>query len=177
MKLVIQTQIRENYGAHDWDGEGECPQYWKCKGGNTYVVRYLSDANVNPIVENGFPNLTTLITENNDYYKEHIIDWEIVGVDEVRWEKWETPIILEFCKEQGWVVTRRTINDPEYGYMRSDIACKTEAWIILEGNTRKEGSYECFYEMKNGRILSYEELEQYWRQCNYRLPFIEKYVL
>ena len=163
MKLVIQTQIRENYGAHDWDGEGECPQYWKYKGGNTYVVRYLSDANVNRIVENGIPNLTKLITENNDYYQEYILDWQIVGDDEVRWEKWETPIILEFCKEQGWVVTRRIINDPEYGYMRSDIACKTEAWIILEGNTRKEGSYECFYEMKDGRILSYEALEQHYK--------------
>jgi len=163
MKLVIQTQIRENYGAHDWNGEGECPQYWKYKGGNTYVVRYLSDANVNRIVENGIPNLTKLITENNDYYQEYILDWEIVSDDEVRWEKWETPIILEFCKEQGWVVTRRIINDPEYGYMRSDIACKTEAWIILEGNTRKEGSYECFYEMKDGRILSYEALEQHYK--------------
>ena len=38
MKLVITTQHKENYGAHDWDGKGECPQYWKFKGGDTYVV-------------------------------------------------------------------------------------------------------------------------------------------
>ena len=38
MKLVIYTQFRENYGAHDWDGEGECPQRWKYKGGDTYVA-------------------------------------------------------------------------------------------------------------------------------------------
>ena len=38
MRLVIHTQYRENYGAHDWDGKGECPQYWKLKGGSTYVV-------------------------------------------------------------------------------------------------------------------------------------------
>ena len=25
MKLVIQTQVRENYGAHDWDRE----DYWE----------------------------------------------------------------------------------------------------------------------------------------------------
>ena len=35
-RLVIQTQIYENYGAHNWDGKGECPQYWKAKGGNEY---------------------------------------------------------------------------------------------------------------------------------------------
>ena len=38
MKVVIYTQFRENYGAHDWDGKGECPQYWKNKGGSCYVV-------------------------------------------------------------------------------------------------------------------------------------------
>lgn len=38
MMLVIETQYRENYGAHDWDGEGECPQYWKFKGGSEYKV-------------------------------------------------------------------------------------------------------------------------------------------
>jgi hypothetical protein len=32
MKLMITTQIQENYGAHDWDGVGACPQYWKFKG-------------------------------------------------------------------------------------------------------------------------------------------------
>ena len=31
--LVVDTQYMENYGAHDWDGIGECPQYWKVKGG------------------------------------------------------------------------------------------------------------------------------------------------
>ena len=37
-KLLITTQVYENYGAHDWDGEGQCPQYWKAKGGSDYVV-------------------------------------------------------------------------------------------------------------------------------------------
>ena len=38
MMLVIDTQYMENYGAHDWDGSGECPQYWKFKGGEEYMV-------------------------------------------------------------------------------------------------------------------------------------------
>jgi len=36
MKLHIVTQYMENYGAHDWDGQGECPQYWKFKGGEDF---------------------------------------------------------------------------------------------------------------------------------------------
>ena len=39
MKLLINTQYMENYGAHDWDGTGECPQYWKFKGGQDFFVK------------------------------------------------------------------------------------------------------------------------------------------
>jgi|GEM_PF-3912904 len=38
MLLIIDTQYRENYGAHDWDGEGECPQRWKNKGGSSIKI-------------------------------------------------------------------------------------------------------------------------------------------
>ena len=39
MKLVIQTQYKENYSAHneDWVGPSE-NDHWKFKGGETYVV-------------------------------------------------------------------------------------------------------------------------------------------
>jgi len=43
LKLHITTQYSENYGAHDWDGKGECPQYWKFKGGEDYFYA-LGDA-------------------------------------------------------------------------------------------------------------------------------------
>ena len=36
--FVIRTQFMENYGAHDWDGKGECPQHWKFKGGSEYKI-------------------------------------------------------------------------------------------------------------------------------------------
>ena len=31
MKTLVQitAQMHENYGAHDWSGEGDCPQAWK----------------------------------------------------------------------------------------------------------------------------------------------------
>jgi hypothetical protein len=38
MKVLITTQYMENYGAHDWDGTGECPQYWKAKGGEEFFL-------------------------------------------------------------------------------------------------------------------------------------------
>ena len=36
--LVVDTQYMENYGAHGWDGIGECPQHWKMKGGSYYKI-------------------------------------------------------------------------------------------------------------------------------------------
>ena len=64
IRLVFQTQYLENYGAHAWGGEGECPQRWKPKGGSTYVVpctpAQLADAEWYDAVENG-------IAKRNDY--------------------------------------------------------------------------------------------------------------
>ena len=60
MKLVITTQIRENYAAHNgFNGE----YYWKMKGGNTYVVEDLSSKHVNKIADGGIPTLTKLIEQ------------------------------------------------------------------------------------------------------------------
>ena len=77
-KLLITTQVYENYGAHDWDGKGECPQYWKAKGGNDYVVKKFR--NINKATETVMA-LRGQIESDNEYFREHIIGWEIVADD------------------------------------------------------------------------------------------------
>ncbi len=77
MKLLITTQVYENYGAHDWDGVGACPQYWKAKGGNDYVVKNI---NVNKVTETVM-GVRDQIEESNDHFLEKIIDWSIVADD------------------------------------------------------------------------------------------------
>ena len=43
MKLVINTQHRENYAAHDEDFvPGVSADYWKFKGGSTFVVNNIT---------------------------------------------------------------------------------------------------------------------------------------
>lgn len=78
MKLLITTQNYENYGAHDWDGTGECPQYWKAKGGSDYVLKNFTDFNK---VTETVMALRSQVEENSDYYRSTIIDWEIVADD------------------------------------------------------------------------------------------------
>ena len=76
MKLLISTQVYENYGAHDWDGKGACPQYWKAKGGNDYVVKkFKGDATV------AVMGLRSQIESNNDHFQETIVDFRVVKDD------------------------------------------------------------------------------------------------
>lgn len=71
--LVISTQILENYGAHDWDGNGECPQRWKAKGGHDYKVLNVDVNNIESVID----SVMSRVTENNDYYREYVLDWSV----------------------------------------------------------------------------------------------------
>lgn len=85
MRILITTQYRENYGAHDWDGTGECPQYWKFKGGDEIIVevdgfRFLDDMagrKAEVIVD----SMRSKIEHRSDYSEEYIVGWEFVEDD------------------------------------------------------------------------------------------------
>jgi hypothetical protein len=81
MQLLITTQVQENYAAHDWDGQGVCPQYWKFKGGNDYKYDLGSVARNAEALAELVEYFRTQIEEDNDYYRNHIIGWEVVGDD------------------------------------------------------------------------------------------------
>jgi hypothetical protein len=87
-KLLITTQVYENYGAHDWDGTGECPQYWKAKGGCEYVVK-----NFNGDTSATGPAMMSVWNQvecASEYYRETIIDSCVV----------EDDYLTEFEKDQ-----------------------------------------------------------------------------
>ena len=76
--LVIRTQYHENYGAYDWDGTGECPQYWKAKGGTEYKIL---DVPLN-IDYNQFVKFAlTGIESDTEYSREYMIDWSVESDD------------------------------------------------------------------------------------------------
>ena len=85
MKLHIQTQIQENYGAHDWDGEGECPQRWKMKGGEDFFVALdgfnpdheFADKNLAMIVD----GVRSKIEWNDVGSRQHIVGYDVVADD------------------------------------------------------------------------------------------------
>jgi hypothetical protein len=81
MQLLITTQTQENYGAHDWDGEGACPQYWKFKGGIDYKYDLGQFGRSEEAITELVMVLREQIEEDNDYYRNHIIGYEIVADD------------------------------------------------------------------------------------------------
>ena len=70
-KLLITTQVYENYG------DAEKP-HWKAKGGSDYVVKNFRDYNrVTEVVM----ALRGQVENDDQYYREHVIDFEVVADD------------------------------------------------------------------------------------------------
>ncbi len=74
--IVISTQYMENYGAHDWDGTGECPQYWKSKGGSEYKI---TNVDLNGDLDAAVR--AAGVERNNEYCREYILGWSVEADD------------------------------------------------------------------------------------------------
>ena len=88
MKILIHTQYHENYGAHEWDGKGECPQYWKSKGGSEIELdRELTwnEASDTALVNSLVEKARALINKKNNYFEEYVVDWELITPDYLTW--------------------------------------------------------------------------------------------
>ena len=81
MKLLITTQIQENYGAHDWDGTGACPQYWKFKGGNDYTYALGPVMRSTDVLAEIVEYFRAKIECDNEGFREYIIGFEVVADD------------------------------------------------------------------------------------------------
>ena len=70
-KLLIVTQVLENYGSED-------NPWWKAKGSSEYVVKNFTALNaVNATVQ----SLRSEIEIDNPLYSEYIVSWEVVDND------------------------------------------------------------------------------------------------
>ena len=154
MKLVIQTQIKENYGAHDWDGKGACPQYWKFKGGNTYVVENITPKQAEKINDGGIPTLKGLIEEFNESWQEYILGWDLQDDDAKVCEEWESPRILHYA-DGAWQAREVNEND-EYGYFRKEIVRQIRTWTMQAGGEQINNT--CVYDMEDGTTVPYSGL-------------------
>ena len=79
MKLLITTQVYENYAIREDGSVGTgADAYWKAKGGSEYVVKNFKDAKHMTEV---LMALRGKIETDNDYFREYIVNFEIVADD------------------------------------------------------------------------------------------------
>ena len=150
MKIVITTQVRENYGDAN-------KPYWKFKGGDTYVVPDLTVEQTIKVKENGIPTLKALIETRSDMFEEYVVDWAILDNDAVVCEAWGTPFELRWIG--GRWVANRTVENGEYGYMNQRVERRTEEYDMLMAGGRE--NYRVVYTMRNGDVVTGEEVNEY----------------
>lgn len=179
MKILINTQYKENYGAHDWDGKGHCPQYWKFKGGSTYVVENVSDNFAGTdlygaavegwdVLHENFPKVVEAITVNDYSQQEYILDAQLLADDtDLDIEAWDVPYYLNI-DSNGNVTCERTVANGEYGWMRKEILSKYEQWEM--GPNQNRENYRCSYIMDDGsQLLGNQELQKYLTRCDLQM--------
>ena len=155
MFAVIQTQHLENYGAHDWDGEGDCPQYWKPKGGNTYIFTCSIEENMDP---KWWERVEAACTSKSEYFEEYSIGETVV--DDIDFNvadhcaEWDAPY-YGTVKEDRISFHRTTENRPMSG-MRAEIAKEFSAHDVLDNG--EEVHHGISFEMVNGDIILFSEL-------------------
>jgi hypothetical protein len=148
---TVQTQYRENYGAHNWDETGECPQYWKNKGGETYVLYPSVD-----VIE-----FEKAISYKNDYSEVFVIftdeheDQSTMPVE----EEWHP--FTHVHMENG--LFHCSIDANNCGQMRDEITSKYKRWYLHSDSNITD--HKVYYRMKNGDIVTGEKLSE-WLEKN-----------
>lgn len=125
MKLHITCQYMENYGAHDWDGKGECPQYWKFKGGEDFFYSLegfrfeseFADKNLRMIVD----GLREQVEWDNIGSRQYIVGYEVVEDDYMtEFERSQLEYDGEIRYPAKWL--EDAIEDPrEYAELSADL--------------------------------------------------------
>jgi hypothetical protein len=100
---VIDTQNKENYGAHDWDGKGECPQRWKFKGGSCIKI---TDVPLSVSHETLMHLAIDAFTEFNDYY-----EVDVLGIH-IEHDQW----MSDFEKSQLEYEGSITFAEPKFSF-------------------------------------------------------------
>jgi hypothetical protein len=145
MAKIVQTQYRENYGSHNWDETGECPQYWKNKGGSTYVISAPSDEAIESV-----------INYSSDYSEEYIMHTEEYDPRNEVFEPWQERTHITI-KENGTILESRTSGTED---LRRGLASYSHTWGYENAEARRVGetlTYRVQYVFNNGQIANSEE--------------------
>jgi len=146
--IIIHTQYRENYGAHDWDGTGECPQHWKNKGGETYIL----DSGVNEF------DLISAVQHSSNYSEEFVIE-SYESDDLPEHDEWNPPVFVTTALNDCFLCSRTTPH-VDGTMFRSGIESKFAMWKL--GENHEITDHEVTYTMETGEHLTGDKKLKEW---------------
>ena len=158
-KLVIQTQYKENYAAHNEDYvHGVSAPHWKFKGGSTYVLLNCdSDVDLADIEAMVSP----YITDSNEYVEEYILDTSVVDYNAKVCEDWES--VTQFrIMEDGSIYFMKVTDNREFGYMKSEILERIETWTGCLDSDSGRNDYKVEFLMEDGDFCYNQEELSLW---------------
>ena len=146
----VFTQIHENYGAHDWDGNGECPIRWKAKGGTTYILA--EDVDVSAFIK--------AIESEDEYFTESVVRQEVVEDPYENVESWDPPTWVTSAKDGFFLDITQTA---ETSSLHPKIAVKKSVRCLsFEGYFNH---LDTVYTTVDGEILGSSKIEA-WLKAN-----------
>jgi hypothetical protein len=162
LNLIIQTQYKENYAAHNEDYvHGVSESYWKFKGGSSYLITDIDFINTE-YLENLVEETAFIHSYENPASMEYVLDWELIDENDLSEHiaDWESPYILEKNESGQWTSTKVTENG-DYGYMRNEILKKVAVWTY-EGSNPKSINYDAEFTMEDGKTVHMEAGLKTW---------------
>ena len=105
---VITSQNRENYGAHDWSGEGACPQHWKNKGRSVYIFKGILTQKQSSVI-------TGCINSADDYFTETIVSQDETCSSFNFYEDYEKPAYI-FFENDSLMLTEENYHNSKLKY-------------------------------------------------------------
>lgn len=157
MAKLVTTQYRENYGSHDWNGKGDCPQYWKSKGGEVYIVDDSIDIKI----------FEDTIAYSDNYSEESVVNIIECSEDEVdsKLDPWEIRTYVSRY-ENGMFKMSEVIDNEESKCYQKEVLKVDKNYILYKDllNERKKQPIMTVYVMEDGqRVYNRDGLMNWYK--------------
>ena len=157
MAKLVTTQYRENYGSHDWNGKGDCPQYWKSKGGEVYIVDDSIDIKI----------FEDTIVYSDNYSEESVVNVIECSEDEAdsKLDPWEIRTYVSRY-ENGMFKMSEVIDNEESKCYKKEVLKVDKNYILYKDllNERKKKPIMTVYVMEDGqRVYNRDGLMNWYK--------------
>lgn len=157
MAKLVTTQYRENYGSHDWNGKGDCPQYWKSKGGEVYIVDDSIDIKI----------FEDTIAYSDNYSEESVVNIIECSEDEAdsKLDPWEIRTYVSRY-ENGMFKMSEVIDNEESKCYKKEVLKVDKNYILYKDllNERKKKPIMTVYVMEDGqRVYNRDGLMNWYK--------------